>query len=505
VKLTKKIICLLLVISIAVLPVFIGACGDKPNESGGNNDNNNQNQDQNGDGSEDSESPVEQVDPREQHNPNFDSVDMQGYEFKFGTRDNATHNYPAHTRDLFAEAIDGDLINDAVYKRNMAIEEKYNCKIIMDALAEDDETAANKIVEKSVKAGDKSYDLLLSHLQHGIETAVKGCLYDIAKFPNIDLSRPYWNQGATNGLSVNHMLYLGLSDLSFSTNENLYCMFFNKSLIQNFDIENPYALVKENKWTFEKFNEIIRIGYVDINGDGKKDEGDQYGYISSSAMNFLWSGGSQIMKKDADDMPYLDYNNQRTIDIFDKAYDITNNDFTFKKIEWYLDGPITMFSNSQGIFYSSQLCRVNDLRATEFDFGIIPYPKFDAAQERYYSYVDGHASMMGIPLNLSNPEWTGMIIEELSYLSYKDILPTYYDVVLNVKMIRDEESIEMLKILFDSKTFDFGYAWGAWDFWYIFIENIDKEKRDFVSAYEKKESSALKAIQKKIDTVLAFE
>jgi hypothetical protein len=63
----------------------------------------------------------------------------------------------------------------------------------------------------------------------------------------------------------------------------------------------------------------------------------------------------------------------------------------------------------------------------------------------------------------------------------------------------------MLKILFDSKTFDFGYAWGAWDFWYIFIENIQNGKRDFVSAYEKKETSALKAIDKKIETVLAFD
>ena len=501
----NKIVCFILVISMAIMPIFAASCGDKPSESGGNDSNNNQNQNQNG-GEENTEAPAEEIDPKAQYDPDFEPVDMQGYVFKFGTRDDSTHAYPAHTRDLFAEAINGDLINDAVYKRNMAIEEKYNCKIEMDALLEtSDESAANKIVEKSVKAGDKSYDLLLTHLQNGIGTAVQGCFYDIAKFPNIDLSNPYWNRGATNGLSLNHRLYLGLSDLSFSTNENLYCIFFNKSLIQNFNIENPYALVKENKWTFDKFNEIIRVGYSDLNGNGKQDEADQFGYISSSAMNFLWSGGSQIMKKDADDMPYLEYKNQRTIDIFDKAYDITNNEFTFKKIEWFLDGPISMFSNSQGIFYSSQLCRVNDLRATEFDFGIIPYPKFDSAQERYYSYVDGHASMMAIPINLDQPEWTGMIIEDLSYLSYKDILPTYYDVVLNVKMVRDEESVEMLKILFDSKTFDFGYAWGAWDFWYIFIENIDKEKRDFVSAYEKKEAAALKAIQKKIDTVLEFE
>ena len=113
--------------------------------------------------------------------------------------------------------------------------------------------------------------------------------------------------------------------------------------------------------------------------------------------------------------------------------------------------------------------------------------------------------MMSIPRNLQNTEWTGMIIEELSFLSYRDILPVYYDVVLNVKMVRDEESVEMLKILFDSKTFDFGYVWGGWEFWYIFIENIHNERGDFVSAYERREAAALRLMDSRIETVMGFE
>ena len=480
---------------------FMTACGDAKTGGGEKNAQSGENE-QNGKTPEDN---GPQGDPKEQYAPKFDPADMQKYVFKIGTRDDSTHNYPAHTRDLFAEAETGDLINDAVYKRNMAIEEKYNCKIEMDALAEDDETRANTIVDKSVRAGDKSYDLLMSHMMHAVSSAAKGSFYDIAQFPNIDLSKPYWSAGAIAGNSIADKLYIALSDLSFSTNENLYCMFFNKSLIQNYGIENPYKFVAENNWTFEKFNEIIRVGYEDLNGNGKSDDSDNYGYISSSAMNFLWSGGSHIMQKDENDIPYIDYLTQKTLDIFEKAYNITNNEFTYKAIEWFAPEPIKMFENGQGIFYSSQLCRVNDLRAAEFDFGIVPYPKYSSAQENYYSYVDGHASMMAVPLCLDSPEWTGMLIEELSYLSYKDILPVYYDVVLNVKLIRDEESVEMLKILFDSKTFDFGYAWGAWDFWYIFIENIQNNKTDFVSAYEKKEAAALKSATQKIDAILALD
>ena len=503
----KKIIVLFLLISVVCLPLMasLAACGDTT--SGDVNADNNNAVD-NEQGGEDAGEDTPEVDEKVQYDPKFEAVDMQGYVFKIGTRDDDApyHPYAVHTRDLYAEAETGDLINDAVYKRNRYIEDKYNCKIEMDAFIESSgEDQNNKIVEKSVKAGDKSYDLLMTHMHHGTTSAVGGNLYNIAEFPNIDLSKPYWNDGATEGYSINNRLYVGLSDYSFSTNENLYCMFFNKELLQSYDIENPYALVKENKWTFSKFNEIIRVGASDVNGDGVMDEADRFGYISTAAVNFLWSGGSHIMAKDGEDIPYIDFISQKTLDIYDKTLAIVKNDYTYsKEKEWFTGDTIGMFANSQGVFYGNQLCRVNDLRATLFDFGIVPYPKYDEAQERYYSYVDGHASMMAIPLNLPNPEWTGMLIEEMSYLAYKDILPVYYDVVLNVKLVRDEESIEMLKILFDSKVFDPSYVLGG-DFWGTWNDQINLNKTDFVSTYEKKEASSMKAVQKKIDSILALE
>jgi hypothetical protein len=499
----KKIICFILVISMMVIPFIAGSCGDKTNTV-----DEKQNQKADTDDKASDSTPGESVDPKAQYDPKLDPVDMGGYVFKFGTRDDDApyHQYAVHTRDLFAEKETGDLINDAVYKRNTFIEEKYNCKFAMDVFLEaSGENQANAIVEKSVKAGDKSYDLLLTHMMMGVDTAVKGCFYDIAKFPNIDIAKPYWNKGANEGCSIGNKLYVGLSDLSFSTNENLYCLFFNKGLLQNYGIDDPYKLVTNNKWTFDKFNEIIRVGAVDLNGDSKMDDNDQYGYISTASVNFLWSGGSHMMKKDEFDIPVFDFMNERTLTIYDKTLAIVKNEFTYsKEKEWYTGKTINMFAAGQGIFYGNQLCRVNDLRATEFDFGIVPYPKLDEAQERYYSYVDGHASMMGIPLNLPNSEWTGMIIEELSYLAYKDILPVYYDVVLNVKLVRDEESIEMLKILFDSKVFDPAYVLGG-DLWQMWNDNINSSKTDIVSTFEKREASALKALQKKIDAILELE
>ena len=493
----KKLICLI----IACLLIMLAACGSDEGGGGSPDDN------ERDIGSDLIENEVSEADIKEQYNPNFEPVDMGGYVFKFATRDDDApyHLYEVHTRDLYAEAETGDLINDATYKRNLYLEEKYNISFSMDTFLEaSGEGQANTIVERGALSGDYTYDLLMTHMMIGVDTAVKGALQDIAKFPNIDLEKPYWNRGATEGASIGGRLYTGLSDLSFSTNENLYCIFFNKDLMRDYNIEDPYVYVKNNQWTFDTFEEIIKQGYLDLNGDGVIDQEDQFGYISSSAMNFLWSGGSQITIKDAHDIPQLEYLTPRTLEIYDQAYRITNNEYTWAVGQWWIDPAISLFQEGRGIFYSSQLCRVNDLRASEFEFGIIPYPKFNAQQERFYSYVDGHASMMGIPLHLPNPEWTGMIIEELSFLSYRDILPVYYDVVLNVKLIRDEESIEMLEILFDSKVFDPAYMMGG-DFWVMWIESIEQKRTEFVSTYERREQAALRAIERKIEALLAIE
>ena len=498
---SKKVICLLLLL---VFTVIFGSCGDKTAESGQKD---NQNEKEDSEKNEDGDSNTPETDPKEQYNPNFEPVDMKGYVFKFGTRDDDApyHRYAVHTRDLYAETETGDLINDATYKRNRYVEAKYNCSIEMNAFQESlSETTANEIVEKSVKAGDKSYDMLMTHMMHGVNTSLKGCFYDIASFPNIDISKPYWNKGANEGCSVGHKLYMGLSDLSFSTNENLYCIFFNKKLLQDYGIENPYKIVAENGWTFDKFNDIIRTGYIDLNGNGKVDPSDQFGYVSSNALNFLWSGGSHMTKKDENDIPVFDFLTERTITIYDKAFNIANNEYTHAVGHWHHEPSIELFQEGRGVFFSNQLCRVNDLRATEFEFGIVPYPKLDSAQERYYSYVDGHASMMAIPLNLPNQEYTGIVIEELSFLSYRDIIPVYYDVVLNVKMVRDEESVEMLKILFDSKVFDPAYIMGL-SLWGSWIDNIQNKKPDIVSVYEKAENTLIKTLNKNVETLLSLD
>ena len=72
------------------------------------------------------------------------------------------------------------------------------------------------------------------------------------------------------------------------------------------------------------------------------------------------------------------------------------------------------------------------------------------------------------------PERTGVILDALTYESYENILPIFYDVTLSQKGLRNEESIEMLQIIRDTRFFDLGDAYG----WTTKVQNSVRNALD---------------------------
>jgi hypothetical protein len=155
-----------------------------------------------------------------------------------------------------------------------------------------------------------------------------------------------------------------------------------------------------------------------------------------------------------------------------------------------------MFSANKALFMTTQIGVIEELRNMETEFGILPYPKFNSEQKEYAHYVDGHAPLMAIPTSVQDVERVGIISEALSYESYKYLRPAYYDILLNTKYTRDEESSEMLDIILASQVYDFGYVYDNWTIAFIFAELVTAKKADFVSTYEKKENVGKKNLEK---------
>ena len=109
---------------------------------------------------------------------------------------------------------------------------------------------------------------------------------------------------------------------------------------------------------------------------------------------------------------------------------------------------LTIFSDGRSLFFTEVLEACNRLRSSNVDFGVIPSPKYDEKQENYIQYVDAWCiSPIVVPVNTSNADRTGFIIQAMAEASAKFLTDPYYDLVLTGKALRDDESAEMLEII----------------------------------------------------------
>nr|MBQ4318442.1 hypothetical protein [Clostridia bacterium] len=150
--------------------------------------------------------------------------------------------------------------------------------------------------------------------------------------------------------------------------------------------------------------------------------------------------------------------------------------------------PPVSFDSGRGLFYMVPLSLASYFRTTEIDFGIIPMPKYDEAQENYISL--NWSGYMGVPVTANSTEMIGMAVELLSYYNDKLVMPVFYDVLLGQKIARDEESIRMLDLIFGNTVYDLGINFGL----YRYLYETVNQGGDFVSYYESKRETAEKYV-----------
>ena len=435
-------------------------------------------------------------------------LDFAGYEFKIQTRD-ADH----HTKELIAEAENGETINDAVYRRNSAVEERLNVKISAVLESESPETIPIEAVRKAVMAGAGDYcDLALLHTIYGANLAAEGLFANWYDLKFVDFSKPWWNKSVADELTIGDKLYLAIGDMCLSAIDYAWSMVYNKEIAANNDLPDIYAMVDEGKWTLEQFRSMITDAAADLNGDGAFDDQDMYGFVThdnSAICNWMFALDQKVTKKNADNLPELALNTDRMASIVEKVYDLLYNGHqTYVVTDTYTSSKsishdlavANMFSQGQTLFAALRIYVIDELRSMEANFGIIPFPKYDEAQAGYYTHVDGHAPLICIPKTNTEYERTGAVLECLCAESYRTCIPAVYDIVLSEKYSRDEMSVHMLDLILEGRTQNFGYVYEGSTGMQFSLTNLMKQKKsDFASYYKSHEKGAIKSYTKIIE------
>ena len=509
----KKIISVFLLLSFLITAFFAcvscGNTGDNTekvnNKSNQADDSGNKNADDNKNAEvNQTETPDVKLPP-----PELPEIDLKGEKFVITSYD---YSIPVWVqRDIGADEENGDTINDAVYKRNSLVEDKFNCKIVENRSL--DPTA---IIKKAVKAGDNSVDASCVRFRNLGDLAAANHLVEFSHLTNINIENPWWDSNSAKDLSIAHKVFGVASDMTLMDKDSTSAMVFNKKLQADYGIENLYTLVNDGKWTLDKLLELSKIVSVDVDGNGIRDDNDAYGllYQRDSMSSFLSGCGEFIGGKDENDLPILTLNTSKALEVLDKLYDILYDDqYCFHVMKYYDPKGIDFTEGMNGIFHSDRalfmwirMADVENLRSMDTDFGILPIPKYNEQQKNYLQTVNPYVGLvMSVPQSAGNIDNSSAILEYMSYESKYILQPAYYDVVLNAKIARDEESSKMLDIIFQNRVYDIG---DVFDFNGLGSDVINMSMtfdRNMVSKYEKKESGALKAIDKLVEKIQAIE
>ena len=423
-------------------------------------------------------------------------------------------------REILAEVQDAEEpINDAVYRRNVILKDRYNIdfKIV-------DNTDEAGILKKVVGAGDDIYDAVII-FNNKVPVVVKNNnLINVADLKYIDLNKPWWDP-AVNSLSIDHKNYLMAGDLLILDNEATNALLFNKKLFTETGIDLPYNMVADGKWTMDKFNEYIRGASKDVNGDGKMTPNeDKWGFVCyrDTLHALLVSGGGSLAVKDENDLPVMSFTTQRNLAVFDKITEIMYNKEDVLNIQVdisdgganssnWLTAYHRAFEEDRALFIWVRMRVVEKFRGMESEFGILPLPKFDETQDKYYSAVNAWTGvLLGVPKTVQNTERTSIILEAMAAESRYTLQPAYYDVVLQRKFARDDESSEMLDIIFGSnplgeRSYDIGAAYYFGNAFEGFIHLCNKNDKNIMSYYEKNIAKMEKDINKIIELFAGME
>lgn len=401
---------------------------------------------------------------------------------------------------------DGDIVNEAIYKRNLAIEERFGVKL---AYVSDEYAAILSKVANMVAADEDDVDLCMTQVvQSGLE-AQKGVFMNWYDIPNVDFAKPWWSDSTVDDLTVNGTCLLAIGDFALSALKNTYCVFFNHKLASDYGIEDLYGMTNDGKWTIDKVCELSKNVYSDLNTNGEVDGEDRFGYITTvrSALNaYLWSFGGKVLSKDQDGSINLVYHTEKTSEMVTKLCSVFfDNEGIYnnsKEPEYSSLFAINSFSQGNALFVNGTIGQaVSQLRSMEDAYGILPYPKWDENQKDYYTMVDGAHHALCVPITVSDPERVGIITEALCAESYKKVVPAYYETALKVKYTRDDESVAMLDKIVASRVFDLGYVYDGWKgASFIFQELISANNPNFESTWAKRE----KTVSAYYDSVIEY-
>lgn len=424
-------------------------------------------------------------------------------------------NWVINSYKLDSDEENGDQINDAIVKRNRAVEEALKIKLEVLPLTEMTDRDSPTNFNKYALSGEDmfSFAILMSGVLPSLVTT-EGMFADLNSIPTLDLSHSWWNQAANEEYTIYGKQQIAVGDICYFNNGAPVVVYFSRELVEKNKFENPYEIVSSGKWTLEKMLKMASDATSDLNGNDTIDTEDQFGLAAESASlgYILECAGDRLTGRDRDGNITITVNNEKTPALCELFINATKDPRTI-----ILDGKVktvlkTSFSSNfteffvpkmmadELLFFTNQLHVALNLRAMQTEFGILPMPKYDEAQEKYYSFGNAAFSdCLAVPGTCSDLEMTGNVIEAMGYYSQKYITPAFINTTVMDKAVRDEESAKIVQMVLENRVYDIGFIFNWGGIRSVFNTMVNNADPNFSSNYASIENNIKAEMEKTME------
>lgn len=408
-------------------------------------------------------------------------------------------------------------VSEAVKARNDLIEQNHGIKIEIYA-----EKYPVQYLSEQMVAGTAEFDLVCESVDSMVQSITENLFWSIDK-SKLSVDKGWWDSEAMDTLSIAGKTYFVSGDALITDDDNIYLYLYNKKMYsENTALTSKgdiYDIVKDGKFTLDLFEEMCReVSHADENGEWGFTA--TYGNLSHAYGATVLVNGCNFATATADpdteDYFTLNVASAQGQSIFDKVFTIMSDKQLTQRAELIIGmgtSPSTygfselqeMFVNGNGLFYNTTSSSISILKRLDmnFEFGVLPTPKFDESQERYCNTVNRYqSSVLGIPIcNSANQDATYVLLDALGYYG-ADVKKAYYEETLQLQALAGEDA-EMLDLVYNSRFYDLGafFNWGNGKLINLYGSLINSDTNKLASTWEAISASIT---QDMLDTVEAY-
>lgn len=385
--------------------------------------------------------------------PGYEDVDFRGAVIKIAAHTDHSSGWNCGY-EIYSE--DKSTIAVAARRRNDIMKANYNCTIELIPAEEPVLLAA-----AAVAGGQDKIDLYsIMYYQGNYDNA-----YNLLGF-DINFSNPWWDHQWVKATTVKDSvgsakMFSVIGDFALTSGRATFALMYDRNVYSSSNInDDVYQLVRDKKWTMDKFMEMITLAAKENSGNSKLkwSEGDLMGCVTSGfgAHSLHAASGLPIISVEDGIMRFaISDEISAWSDVIDKAIEIWAMPGV-ENIEY--NGVHAALKNSSSLFFLKDLGSLEVIADVNVSLGLLPMPLYSESQENYAHHVDNHVMHYAVPLCVTEIEVMADFLELFAYHSRYTTRQAWID-TYSIEYCGDVESGEMLDIILSTRTYDPGYLY----------------------------------------------